>query len=141
MPFRNSVYSALAFGIAIVAVLQCTRKQPQQKETEEFPAFYERFHTDSIFQMSRIAFPLSGLPAADTADDFRWTADNWILHRPFDNSTGEFDRDVQVITDDLIVETISVRGLDIAMQRRFARMADGWNLIYYVEMQPVRQTR
>lgn len=105
---------------------------------EGFVPFYERFHRDMVFQKEHIAFPLDGIPAGeDLPGDFAWTADNWIDHKRFDSSNDEFEQRFTVLSEDFVVETITKKGTNITMQRRFARLAEGWHLIYYVEMQPV----
>ena len=104
-----------------------------------FEAFFNRFHQDSVFQMSRIDFPLEGIPSnADSlqlADNsFRWSAQNWVLHRPFNSHDGQFERKFVPLGDDLVVEQIKVTDGQFGMMRRFAREAEGWRLIYYAGM-------
>ncbi len=45
---------------------------------ENFEVFYDRFHKDSVFQMSRLAFPLAG-GNFDNGQEYQWTKDNWSL--------------------------------------------------------------
>ena len=47
---------------------------------------------------------------------------------------GNYTVQYDVLTPELVLETIRHKTTPFAMQRRFARMADGWNLIYYKEM-------
>src|SRR5438105_11776269 len=43
---------------------------------ESFDSFNAKFHSDSVFQMSRIAFPIGG-QQADDAENQKWTPANW----------------------------------------------------------------
>lgn len=102
---------------------------------EDFPAFLDRFATDSLFQMSRISFPLAGLPAyADSiiiaSNSFRYHAEDWVLHKPF-NTSLEFKQEYEVAGDALVIENIVNSNAGFGMQRRFARLNGDWHLIYY----------
>jgi len=122
----------------------CTERH--QKEAiddavpKDFRSFYQQFLEDSSYQLEHIVFPLDGIRGKDNADTsmtfIPWQKDTWALHKrvaDMDNYYHTFD----ILSDDLIVETIEERNAPIAMQRRYARMADGWHLIYYIEMQPM----
>lgn len=107
----------------------------------DFRAFYDKFHTDTNYQKEHITFPLSGLPAnADTLsyNDFRWNAENWKWHRNIDPSLTGYDREWQMVTDEMVIETIIQQTSRIGMERRFAKMDNGWMLIYYAGMNPMR---
>jgi len=103
---------------------------------EDFVTFFERFHTDSTFQMNHITFPLEGTRkvASTTGDsliEYRWQKETWRIHRPFDNYDSLFTRKFYMVGDNIIIEKITgVNGL-FTMERRFAKLNDGWNLIYY----------
>jgi hypothetical protein len=108
-------------------------------DTEEFKTFLDSFSQDSVFQMSHIAFPLEGMPAPkDSADvinpDFRWTADSWVLHKPYDDYNGTFSRELIDLAGGIVIERVSDASGLYSMERRFAKLSDGWNLIYYREM-------
>jgi len=47
-------------------------------QVENFDEFYNRFHSDSIFLISRLKFPLKGGPDRGDGQD-EWTKDNWLL--------------------------------------------------------------
>ena len=61
--------------------------KPDKKESrpfskpENFDKFYNRFHTDSTFQMSRIKFPLQG-KIIQGDQETKWSRDNWIMMKP-----------------------------------------------------------
>jgi hypothetical protein len=74
---------ALILSIILIA---CTNKSGQvlksQQEfnfvSESFKTFYEQFIADSIYQMSRINFPISG-KYQNYEEERKWTKDNWVL--------------------------------------------------------------
>jgi len=45
-------------------------------EPEDFDSFYRRFHQDSIFQQSRVKFPVDG-EYCDFDTTMAWTSSNW----------------------------------------------------------------
>ena len=92
---------------------------------EDFPEFYERFHTDSLYQITHIIWPLSG-----QSDSTRWTQEEWIMHKPFDNTSGEFTRDLDNF-EGIITETISHNQGWFHLKRTFAQMDEEWMLIGY----------
>lgn len=104
-----------------------------------FTEFYQRFHTDSIFQMAHIVFPLEGLPPqADTkalADkSFRWQAEDWQMMRPVDWQMSEYERIILPLGSTLVEEHIVHPESGIGMKRRFSVIGDEWHLIYYAGM-------
>lgn len=141
MPFLFKFFTYA--GIALFA-LSCTQKDSSEASTtpvglpEGFNEFYVRFHRDTAFQMAHISWPLQGIKAGFEPDTTGyWTRGEWQPHTIIPSSM-EYDQQFNVLTEDLVVETIRDRESQYAMQRRFARMSGGWSLIYYVEMQPTR---
>ncbi len=53
---------------------------------EDFNTFYKKFHTDSVFQLQRIIFPMSGFEGIGDDNPFMkrkpfvWTRENWQLN-------------------------------------------------------------
>ena len=45
-------------------------------ESEDFDSFYRRFHQDTIFQQSRVKFPVNG-EYCDFDTTMAWTSSNW----------------------------------------------------------------
>lgn len=103
---------------------------------EGFADFYQKFHSDSLYQVEHIVFPLEGLP--DHADStimadnsFRWQAEDWRMQRQFDFEMSEFRRQLVPVNDMMVVERIIHQGGELGMVRRFARLDGEWHLIYY----------
>src|SRR5690606_14594108 len=92
----------------------------------DFRTFFDRFHTDSAYQMSRIIFPLEGMPATleadpeSTGERFFWSRSEWRLHRPFTDPSREFDNWFELKDDRIIEHWIHLKGTHMHMFRRFA---------------------
>ncbi|TNE65448.1 MAG: DUF4348 domain-containing protein, partial [Bacteroidetes bacterium] len=77
---------------------------------EDFKAFYQKFHTDSLFQLEHIAWPLQGDKSVRVDAErmekrtTTWEKATWHMHRPVDFSSGEFKQHWEVLGDALIIE-------------------------------------
>ncbi|MEL6862910.1 MAG: hypothetical protein AAFP19_00765 [Bacteroidota bacterium] len=110
---------------------------------QDFDVFFERFHTDSLYQIEHVLFPLQGLPpdvdSITLAEGrFYWQKSDWRMHRPFDDMDGTFIRELIPFGDDIMLEQIKDNSGQYGMQRRFAYFDDGWQLIYYSAMNKLR---
>lgn len=102
--------------------------------------FYEQFHSDSLFQIEHITFPLQGLPSdlsLEKPKNFRWEQESWEMHHPIDLK-GEFTRRFQAMDDKFIIEYIIHENEEYGMERRFAKLSDEWFLIYYAALNKVQ---
>jgi hypothetical protein len=139
----NLAFRRTSMWIWLVAlvVVSCKPKGNDHAQTvagapEGFEEFYERFHSDSLYQMAHIRFPMQGLP--DMADSsilekgFVWEASNWKMHHPL-NLEG-YQRE---FTNYGILISETVRDIyNFGMERRFMydQMDKQWYLIYYTGM-------
>ena len=106
----------------------------------DFLAFYEKFHADSLYQMSHINWPLQGdksvLLDSTTmqVQPMYWQADKWHMHRAnFDLNDYRIER--QTIGDVMVVERVMAKAVNYGIERRFAKQTDGeWWLIFYSDM-------
>ncbi len=109
----------------------------------EFMQFYMKFHTDSLYQMEHILFPLEGLPAnADSATlvagRYQWERDSWQMHRPIQSSDeNQFRQEYQSVDDKTVIEYIIDPNAGFMMERRFSQFRNEWYLIYYAGMNKV----
>ena len=142
---ENKLTFLLPFVVVVAALISCHKKTSDQSaHTTELPAsfttFYDRFLTDSAYQMQHITFPLAGLPSnVDSLNDvsnFHWIPESWILHRKFDNSDGAYVHSLRLVAG-VIIETVRIKNTAFQMERRFAEL-DEWHLIYYAEIREVR---
>lgn len=144
----------LLFPILVGATLLFACKN-QTKEAEQvtqssvalpqdFFAFYEKFHQDSLYQVAHIIWPLQG----DTDQQIDsthfqkkntvWEQATWRMQKmEFNRSDYIFDR--QMLGDMLVIERIKPKTANYGIERRFAKQGDGeWALIYYSDLQELR---
>ena len=124
--------------LIVLAAFSCKNKSETLEEEiaipEDFYSFYDRFHTDSLFQMDHILFPLAGVPAEVELrnEDWTWNRESWMMHHTFDDK-GTFNRNWYAINS-VIIEKISDSSGRFTMERRWTKMGSEWTLIYYKEM-------
>jgi len=142
---KNLINSTLllALLIALLSVGCQSPTTPLEDQMSELPQdfldFFERFHKDSAFQMESIQFPLEGKKiepdsTVDEANDGLWYPEKWVMHKPYKDEEGYFDREYEAFSSHLIVEYIRLKGGKIGMERRFAKLGDQWKLIYYASL-------
>ncbi|MGK0364984.1 MAG: hypothetical protein ACI85O_002045 [Saprospiraceae bacterium] len=109
----------------------------------DFAVFYKIFHEDSLFQMSRIIWPLQGLPTTDKGENiangkYYHSKENWLMHRRMTKDTG-FNGRMKLLGEDLIEETLTDGNGQFGMQRRFSKFGEEWYLIYYSGLNHIAQ--
>jgi len=136
----------LAF-LPLLLLASCQGTQPEKPSiSKDFSAFYERFHRDSLYQMQHITFPLEGIPdnvaqLQNAEGRFRWTREEWDMHKPIDFSQGEFRQELNLFGDRVVNERIISQDNNYALLRRFARIGEEWYLIYYAGLNPIKQVQ
>ncbi|MDF1698944.1 MAG: hypothetical protein P1U56_24025 [Saprospiraceae bacterium] len=104
---------------------------------DDFYPFYDKFHTDSLFQVEHILFPLQGISKSSDStkigEKTEWKLENWVLHRPFNSQEGTFKREFTNIGG-IITETISANGGLFSLEKRYVKLNNEWHLIYYQEL-------
>jgi hypothetical protein len=99
---------------------------------ESFDSFNTRFHADSVFQLTRIPFPIDGQCVNDV-ENSRWSKKNWeFLKTPVSlNADTAECRHSLIMTDTLVTEKFWIDQSGFKVERRF-RLRDGkWFLVYY----------
>lgn len=102
---------------------------------ETFDSFNERFHSDSSFQLSRIAFPIGGR-YADGENSHEWTVRNWeLLKEPVKETveTTEYKHSLQQ-TDSTVVEKYWIEDSGFKTERHFGKKGGKWFLTYYEDI-------
>ena len=92
---------------------------------EEFVSFYEQFHTDTMFQLEHIIFPLS-----QRSDSSKWMKEDWVFHKAFDSQDGAYTREFDNFNG-IIIETVREQNNSFKIERRFSPSEGSFNLIYY----------
>lgn len=120
----------------------CGAFKTGSSKAEDFDRFYQKFHTDSIFQMSRITFPLEGLPSFAeeskfTSELFYWQKDDWDIHKLIDYD--EFPALSQKIAKEksIVKESVNM-GNGFALERHFSLIDGKWFLVFYVGINKLR---
>ncbi|MCF8244898.1 MAG: DUF4348 domain-containing protein [Saprospiraceae bacterium] len=117
-----------------------TAASADSTETPELPAgfsdFYQKFHSDSVYQVEHIVWPLEGLPnnadsATVAAKTFRWMPEDWRMQHQFDFQVSEYKREIVPLTETIVMERIIHQSGQFGMIRRFAIIGGDWHLIYY----------
>ncbi len=106
------------------------------KLPDDFHDFYNKFHTDSLFQMEHIIFPLEGLKKSKDSNEMipvKWEKNEWRMHRPFNDYEGTFERSFTNM-DGIITEYIRSTNGMFSLEKRYAKINGEWHLIYYREL-------
>ena len=100
---------------------------------EDFDSFYNKFHSDSMFQMSRVKFPLQGYDMDTSEQVQKWTPDNWLMHRAKVSDVDTTIYDVKVDSGHLIrKEKVFIAGGGFNLERVFKRINGKWYLTLFV---------
>jgi hypothetical protein len=135
----------------LLLLAQCQGKPaqtPTQKPVkweelpQDFTAFYQKFHTDSAYQMAHIEWPLKGERAEVRADStlvpqlHEWEPATWrLMHLP-ETSWSSLKRDFETFGNVMVIERMSYPMVGFGFERQFYKEEDGrWKLIYYAEKQ------
>lgn len=137
-------YFFLLTFLSVLIIASCKNNNAdisiQEKEFKNLPIdfqeFYTKFHSDTSYQFMHVSFPMQGHiihkhPEGDTIESVTWTKKNWRIHTRFDTSNKAFKQTFQTVSDNAILESIT--GLEgmFKIEKRYAKLSDGWNLIYY----------
>jgi len=151
MPSTPCLFMCMRYFVWAVAALvmgpACRESSPSSKSSHrqvpaDFWAFYRRFHTDSLFQMKHISWPLPGQSTEASPEGglrikpVYWEKEHWRLQRLVDFDSGEFQQELRAIEGRYVVEIISyAKAPQYGLERRFMRLEDdSWELVYYADM-------
>ena len=91
----------------------------------DFLQFYMRFHSDSLFQLNHIDFPIDR-----KKENEQWTIDNWKMHTAFDDMGGQFQQTFKNFNG-LIIEYVRDQSGAFSLEKRFVKSSEGYKLMYY----------
>jgi hypothetical protein len=122
----------LAAIIVITILLGLFIKSVSSDHSEPFAAFNIRFHSDSIFQISRINFPLEG-KSVDGFEKQNWSSENWKFQKtPVKNkvSISVYKQSLSK-TDEEVIEKFWIANSGFKVERKFKRINGKWFLVFY----------
>ncbi|WP_028982235.1 DUF4348 domain-containing protein [Sporocytophaga myxococcoides] len=101
--------------------------------SKDFESFYEKFQSDSVFQISRVKFPIKG-QYQDYDDQHNWTKKEWPLMK------WDFRKSVES-SDSISIQQDSVkffygaycRGCGFFFEMQFDKIKGEWSLTYRQE--------
>ncbi|TAF09524.1 MAG: DUF4348 domain-containing protein [Flavobacteriia bacterium] len=100
---------------------------------EDFDEFYDKFHKDSIFQMSRINFPLDGIKV-DSDVEKKWSKMNWTVLKTkiYEVDTTEFKIQYKKANDSFY-QKFWIENSGFWGEYKFRLIGNKWYLVYAVE--------
>lgn len=128
---------SFALIVAICFVCSCRSLQVRTAK-EDFDKFYDRFLTDSAFQMSRIQFPLPGINTAAMEDGeetdtvYYWTKDEWVMLQKPELESSQYKRELSV-TDTLATDEIFLDNAGFYFKTVYKPINRKWHLVYMVD--------
>jgi hypothetical protein len=136
----------LPFFLIVFLFSNCKNKPQAFQQTraeadlpKDFLEFYQKFHTDSVYQMAHIEWPLKGESgiSADTMAKRQlkeWNPEDWrLMHLP-DTSMSTLKRSFETVGEIIVVEKMSYPMVGFGFERQFYKEEDGqWRLIFYGE--------
>jgi hypothetical protein len=111
-----------------------------KNQSESFQIFYKRFTSDSIFQLSRVSFPLKGhymdndIAGTVEEDTYIWTKQNWRIIHHIDKSKKDQYKITENISDSLAI--IKTEGIDenFIFEETYKKINGKWFLITLTDL-------
>lgn len=100
---------------------------------EDFTVFYEKFHNDTLFQVSRLKFPMGGM-SIDGSAKTKWTRNNLPLMRTkiYDVDTSEYKVAIKK-TKNTFTQKVWIEASEFSSEFRFERIHAQWYLVYVLD--------
>lgn len=103
----------------------------EKKNIEDFDRFYDKFHQDGAFQMSRLKFPLQGHDGVGN----KWTKTNWTLMkgRIYEVDKSQYKVEYKK-TDKSFFQKVWIENSGFNSECRFELIDTKWYLVYALEI-------
>ncbi len=126
-------YIKVIWLVIVVTAISCSTAKKGQKENadiENFDQFYNRFHSDEKFQMSRIRFPIEGVNI-DGNKTTTWNKNNWdvLTVRIFDVDKKKFKTSFKK-TDTTFDQKVWIEDSGFLSEHKFKLIGKKWYLVY-----------
>lgn len=102
--------------------------------TEDFDLFYDRFHTDSLFQVSRLKFPIEGGPDRGDNNEI-WSRENWSMLKTkiYDVDTTQYKVSYEKLKRSF-TQKVWIEDSGFRFEYRFELINDKWFLVSAFEL-------
>jgi len=133
---RNIVIEFCKASIIILCCFLLTNcsSTRQLKSEESFDIFYQKFHQDSLFQVSRLQDPMQGVVIEGKAIQ-KWGDRPWIMHKA---GKGSLDPEIFKVEQERVgnklIERIYEPGSVLYNERHFELINKKWFLVYYLNI-------
>lgn len=107
------------------------KKSQSEYDHLEFDKFFKKFHSDSLFQLSRIIFPLAGENIDGWERDSLWYKEDWTLHTNLQIDTSIYKEEF-IYSDSLVKQIVFIEGSGFYVERHFKLINGEWYLVYYL---------
>lgn len=106
---------------------------PIKNLDEDFDMFYNKFHNDSLFQLSRTRFPIGGM-SVDGFNELKWTRDNLPLlkTRIYDIDTTQYKVTFKK-TQKTFTEKVWIENSGFSFECKFELIDNKWYLVYVLD--------
>lgn len=136
----------IILGLLLGGLITGCQSNTKKTNVENFREFHQKFYSDSVFQVSRIVFPLPGADSdviygdevVENQENDKYLIDNnklywkrtgWkFIEAPAESS--EFIISVEKV-DSFMKEQISSKETDLVITLQFSLIDDKWMLTYY----------
>jgi hypothetical protein len=129
---RQVLFAALT---VISILLGFYIKSVSSDHLESFETFNIRFHSDSVFQISRINFPLEG-KLVDGFEKQNWNSENWkLMKTPVTDkiSLSGYKHSLRK-TDEEVIEKFWIDNSGFKVERKFKRINGKWFLVFHADI-------
>jgi len=100
------------------------------ENVEKFEEFYEKFHLDSAFQLSRIKFPIKG-NYSDFDTTSNWTSENWELMKLTIDKVDTLEYRIEFEKKEKkVFEGVYCKDCGFSFECEFELIDNKWFLIY-----------
>ena len=127
----------------LLTLIACTSSETSNIQVddagnEDFQSFRQTYYTDSLFQLQRTEFPLSGRDPNGEQERFYWEMDNWRQLKLSDDNP-QIKRLPLLNLEGLMVERILLQDRFI-IETKFSLIDGKWYLTEYsgIQMPPQR---
>jgi hypothetical protein len=103
---------------------------------EDFKDFHDRFIQDSLFQVSRLKFPLGGKRILDD-ESYDWNLDNWTMIKVslYEIDTTEYKHKLEIQEDPEYKSfRLFIPNSGFEFSARFQLIEHKWHLVFCVDM-------